>query len=77
MKVKLPIFWLQNGEEKTAKQERKIGNNTDDQMRKALDSFKSGKSIKHVCKEFNIPFTTLQRYRCKEVNNVFRLSFSV
>lgn len=55
---------------KAANQARKIGNHTDDQMRKALDAIKSGKSIRHVSKEFNIPFTTLQRYRSKEVNNV-------
>lgn len=54
---------------KAANQAREIGNHTDHQMRKALDSIKNGKSIRHVAKEYNIPFTTLQRYRSKVVNN--------
>lgn len=44
---------------------RKIGNHTKENMKEALLEIASGKKIRVVAKEKNIPFSTLQRYAAK------------
>lgn len=44
---------------------RKIGNHTKENMKDALLEIASGKKIRVVAKEKNIPFSTLQRYAAK------------
>ncbi|XP_052741963.1 uncharacterized protein LOC112051831 isoform X2 [Bicyclus anynana] len=44
---------------------RKIGNHTEEDMKKALQDIRSGKKIRAVARELKIPFSTLQRYAAK------------
>lgn len=48
-------------------QERKIGHHTHAEMQRALQSIQTGSSIRQAAKENGIAFTTLQRYRNKQI----------
>lgn len=49
-------------------EERKVGAHTHEQMCEALKAIKDGKSIRQAAADYNISYTTLQRYQTKEKN---------
>lgn len=59
------------------KTDRKIGTHTEDQMQKALDAIKAGKSIRQAATEHGIAFSTLQRYNAKDDPDHLTPNYSV